>query len=103
MSKEAAARRNLSPPVQFATSSTCTVEARSSIGRMERATGSLNQGGTAPEKSGAGWGTSRGHDGERTRGGGQCRAQSGTDSAELNRGWVAQTSSTACVAGNGQR
>lgn len=77
MSEEAAARRNLSPSVQIAVSLTSTIESRPSTRGMEQATDGLNQGGATPEKSGVGWGSSRGHDGN-------VRATAG--SVELNRG-----------------
>ncbi|KAE8818317.1 hypothetical protein D1007_03950 [Hordeum vulgare] len=89
MSEEVVARRNLSPSVRIAASSTSTAETRPSTDRMEQATGGLNQGGAALEKSEAVWGSSRDHDGKLTHGDGQCRAQSGTVSVKLNQGRTA--------------
>nr|BAJ85315.1 predicted protein [Hordeum vulgare subsp. vulgare] len=92
MSKEAAARRNLSPPVRITASSTFTTETRPSTftaetrpstGRMKQATGGLNQGGRHRRRAEQGGGARAAMTGKRTRGGGQCRAQSGADDAGL--------------------
>ncbi|XP_044984833.1 uncharacterized protein LOC123452266 [Hordeum vulgare subsp. vulgare] len=83
MSKEAAARRNLSPSIRITASSTFTAKTRPSTGRMKQATGGLNQGGRHRRRAEQGGGARTATTGKRTRGGGQCRAQSGADDAGL--------------------
>nr|CDM84626.1 unnamed protein product [Triticum aestivum] len=94
LSEEAAARRNLPPPVRIVVGSTSTAKARSSTGKAEQATGGLNQGGVAP-KNGRG-------PGELTRpcrwgrgvGRGRRGACAAAGDAGLNRGWAGAPGST---------